>query len=68
MKTLKKYNEIKRVKNSSDKDNELLESMLNDGWKYCQKSEWKKTRVKEEPKTEKKEGKKRSKTVENSSN
>lgn len=61
MKTLKKNNEFKRVKDSSNSDNEKIRELLNAGWSYCPKSEWKATRKKEEPKPEKKEGKKRGK-------
>jgi len=63
MKTLKKNNEIKRVKDSSPSDEAQIQSLLNSGWKYCPKSEWKATRpVKEKvdkKKVDKKENKKR---------
>jgi hypothetical protein len=39
MKTVKKGEEVKRVKN------EDAPGMVKDGWKYCPKSEYKKTRV-----------------------
>ena len=63
MKTLKKNNEFKRVKDTSNSDNERIKELLNAGWNYCPKTEWKEaTRTKkEEPKTDKKEVKKRGK-------
>jgi len=59
MKTLKKNNEFKRVKNSSNDDDRKIQELLRSGWEFCTKSEWKSTRVKKEPKKEgdKKRGK-----------
>jgi len=58
MKTLKKNNEkeFKRVKDSSPSDIKQINELLDSGWSYCPKSEWKATRVKKEEKTPEKKG------------
>jgi len=65
MKTLKKNNEIKRVKNSSPSDNRIIDDLLKSGWNYCTKSEWKAIRPEKKPtekeNPEKKKVKKRGK-------
>jgi len=61
MKTLKKNDEIKRVKDSSSSDDKQIQNMLESGWNYCAKSEWKATRPVKVKKIEKKEDKKRGK-------
>lgn len=58
MKTLKKNDEIKRVKDADFTDRKRIDEMLESGWKYVPKSEWKKTMVKEEKESPKKEDKK----------
>jgi hypothetical protein len=59
MKTLKKNEEIKRMKDSDFVERKKIDELLESGWKYVPKSEWKKTLSKDEPKNE---GKKRSKS------
>jgi len=53
MKTLKKGKEFKRVKNSSRKDWEDINALKASGWKFCDKTTWRKMRdkKKEEKKT-----------------
>lgn len=56
MKTLRKDGQIKRVADSSPTEDSEIKSMINDGWNYISKSEWKSTRPakKEKIKKEKK--------------
>jgi len=54
MKTLKRNGEFKRVNDSSPTDNKDIQTMLNNGWNYCQKSEWKSTRPDKKEKVKKK--------------
>ncbi len=53
MKTLKKDNELKRVKDIDS------ENMLKFGWSYCPKSEWKNATRKDVKKPEKVDGNKK---------
>lgn len=63
MKTLKKNNEIRRVKDSTHPDRLKIDEMVQSGWKLVPKSEWKNSRiksenpVKEDKKVKKKNGK-----------
>jgi len=57
MKTLKKGKEFKRVKNSSREDMENIHALKASGWKFCDKTTWRKMRdkktVEKTPKEEK---------------
>jgi hypothetical protein len=49
MKTLKKDNKFKRVSDSSNEDYKKIYKMIQDGWTFAPKEEWKKaTRIKKE--------------------
>ena len=48
MKTLKKGKEFKRVKNSSRKDRENIQALKASGWKFCNKTTWRKMRDKKD--------------------
>lgn len=69
MKTFKKGNDFKRVKDFSMEDLEKMNELLKTGWNYCPKSEYKAiykveksaTEVKAEIKAEEKEKKKKKK-------
>jgi hypothetical protein len=37
-----KDNEVRRMSEKSEKDVQVLNTLLNNGWKYCAKSVWKK--------------------------
>ena len=41
MKTLRKGNEFKRVKNKTQDDHASIKRLLSEGWKYCDKATWK---------------------------
>lgn len=41
MKTLRKGNEFKRVKNKTQDDHASIKRHLGEGWKYCDKATWK---------------------------
>jgi hypothetical protein len=64
MKTLRKNGQIKRVSDTSPTDNRLLTEMIDNGWNYIPKSEWKPTRpvkVEKAKKGDKKKAKKETK-------
>jgi hypothetical protein len=42
MKSLRKKKEIKRVKDSSHKDQVAIKKLLSEGWEYCDKTTWRK--------------------------
>lgn len=42
MKSLRKKKEVKRVKDSSHKDQTAIKKLLNEGWEYCDKTTWRK--------------------------
>ena len=63
MKTLKKNNEIKRVKDSSKKDIEILNNLITSGWNYVPKNEWKSLRSEADVKKLENKKKKRGKNV-----
>jgi hypothetical protein len=41
MKTLKKNGEFKRVKDSDISDRKIIDGMINQGWQFSSKKEWK---------------------------
>lgn len=53
MKTLKKENSFKRVKDSNTNDLSKIDNLLNSGWEFCSKSEWKKSKKTEPVKEDK---------------
>jgi len=61
MKTLKKNDQIKRVNDTSPTDNRKLQVMIDNGWNYVPKSEWKAIRPVKVEKAKK--GDKKSKKV-----
>lgn len=52
MKTLRKQEVFKRMPDSSKKDLTAIDTMINMGWKYCPKKEYKAQFVKEKVTTE----------------
>ena len=54
MKTLKKNDEYKRVPDSYKKDIEKIDKLLDSGWSFAPKKEWKEWKVKSAPKKESK--------------
>jgi hypothetical protein len=58
MKTLKKNEEFKRVPDSTKKDIEFIDILLEDGWSYSPKKDWKEWKKQFE--TESKENSKKS--------
>ena len=59
MKSLRKKKEVKRVKDSSHKDQTAIKKLLNEGWEYCDKTTWRKLVGGEKEKEKKKETKKK---------
>ena len=57
MKNLKKGKEIQRVSEATSQDRDKIKALLELGWKYCPKSEWREKVRDVEP--EKKDKKKR---------
>lgn len=53
MKTLKKENEFKRLPDSTSNDRKRIDDMINDGWIFVPKKEWKETRPVKKEKTKK---------------
>ena len=41
MKTLRKGSDFKRVKNKTQDDDKSIKRLLSEGWKYCDKTSWK---------------------------
>jgi hypothetical protein len=41
MKTLRKGSDFKRAKNKTQDDNAAIKRLLSEGWKYCDKTSWK---------------------------
>ena len=40
MKSLRKKKQVKRVKDSSREDQKNIQKLLEEGWEYCSKTEW----------------------------
>jgi hypothetical protein len=45
MKTLRKGNDFKRMSDKSLKEFSIIKSLLENGWNYCSKSEYKKSLI-----------------------
>ena len=44
MKTLRKGEKFKRLKNSTKTDLDVIKKLVKDGWTFCDKTTWKKER------------------------
>jgi len=55
MKTLRKNNEFKRMSDTNMKEISAITKLLNDGWKYCPKQEYKNSFKTEKVKVDKTE-------------
>ena len=47
MKTLRKGDEYKRLKNSTKADWSVIKKLVEDGWTFCDKTTWRKLRGKD---------------------
>ena len=61
MKTLKKDGTFKRVSDSNKVDLDKIRNLLNEGWNYCSKSDWRESNKKESDKESNKDKKKKPK-------